>query len=217
MIGLWAWHHVGAQLTLFGAELTVVRAERLWPRAIDRDDPTPADLGALTRLTQEQRRREDQIVDVRFDGEGNGMRERAPHAEEATGPPPWADDRRSLGQVIRSVLEGLSSMFRKEVELAKIEMTEAVSSRAKGIGMMAAAGVAALFALVFLAAAGSAALDLVLPTWAARLIVAGVFVLIGVGVFLAGRRAMSATSVTPKRTQETLKEDVKWAKQQIRR
>lgn len=156
-------------------------------------------------------------MDVRSDGEGNGMNGRVPHTEDATGPPPWADGRRPLGEVIRSVLEGLSSMFRKEVELAKIEMTEAVSSRAKGIGMMAAAGLAALFALVFLASAGSAALDLVLPTWAARLIVAGVFMLIGAGVFLAGRRAMSATSVTPKRTQETLKEDMKWAKQQIRR
>jgi len=140
-----------------------------------------------------------------------------PHAERTTGPPPWADDRRSIGQVIRSVLEGVSSIFRKEVELAKIEMTEAVSSRAKGIGMMAAAGVASLFAVAFIAAAGSAALDLVLPTWAARLIVAGVFVLVGGGMFLAGRRSMSATTVTAKRTRETLKEDVRWAKQQIRR
>lgn len=220
VIGLLAWLHLGAQLTLVGAELNVVRSERLWPRGFDRDDPTPADLEVLTRLTREQRRREDQIVDVRFEGEGNDVNGQGPpHAQRATGPPPWADEhgRRPLAEVIRSVLEGLSSMFRKEVELAKIEMTEAVSSRAKGIGMMAAAGVTVVFAVAFLAAAGSAALDLVMPTWAARLIVAAVFIMIGVGLFFAGRRSMNATSVTPKRTQETLKEDVKWAKQQIRR
>jgi hypothetical protein len=171
-------------------------------------------------LTHEQRRREDLIVDVRFDGEGNDVNGQVPpHAQHATGPPPWADEqgRRPLAEVIRSVLEGLSSMFRKEVELAKIEMTEAVSSRAKGIGMMVAAGVTAVFAVAFLAASASAALDLVMPTWVARLIVAAVFILIGVGLFFAGRRSMTSTSAAPKRTQETLKEDLKWAKQQIRR
>ena len=124
--------------------------------------------------------------------------------------------KRPLGSIVSSVMDGVRSLIRKEVELAKIEVTEAVAVRAKGAGMMAAAGVFALFALVFIAAAGSAALDLVLPRWAANLIVGGVFLLIALIVFLVGRRAMK-NAPTPQRTQETVKEDVRWAKQQIAR
>jgi len=34
VIGLLAWIHLGAMLTVFSAELNVVRAQRLWPRAL---------------------------------------------------------------------------------------------------------------------------------------------------------------------------------------
>jgi hypothetical protein len=74
----------------------------------------------------------------------------------------------------------------------------------------------ALFALGFLALAGSAALDLVLPRWAANLIVAGVFVLITVILLMIGRKALKQPA-SPELTQKTLKEDAEWAKQQLRR
>jgi hypothetical protein len=64
---------------------------------------------------------------------------------------------------------------------------------------------------------GSAALDLVLPRWAAHLIVAAVFVAIAGALVLAGRHAMRTAPTTPERTQETLKEDARWARQQIAR
>jgi hypothetical protein len=123
--------------------------------------------------------------------------------------------RRPLGAVIASALDGARTLARKHVELARIEMTEAVAVRAKGAGMMAAAAVFALFGVGFVAAAGSAALDLVLPAWAAHLIVAAVFVAVAGGLVLAGRQAMRTAPTTPERTQETLKEDARWAKQQL--
>jgi protein-S-isoprenylcysteine O-methyltransferase Ste14 len=119
--------------------------------------------------------------------------------------------------VIASAIDGTRTLVRKQVELAKIEMTEAVSVRAKGIGMMAGAAVLGLFALGFAALALSAALDLVLPLWAANLIVALAFVAIAGGLALAGRRAFRTAPNTAERTQETLKEDARWAKQQLAR
>ncbi|HSL15438.1 MAG TPA: phage holin family protein, partial [Actinomycetota bacterium] len=111
---------------------------------------------------------------------------------------------------------GAGELVRKHVELARIEATEAVAERAKGTGMMAAAGVVAVFALAFVAAAGSSALDLVMPTWAAQLIVGGVFVLIAGVLVLVGRRQVQ-NAPTPEKTQQQLKEDARWAKQQIAR
>jgi len=114
-----------------------------------------------------------------------------------------------------SAIDGARILVRKQVELARIEMTEAVSVRAKGAGMMAGAAVMALFALGFVAAAGSVALALVLPAWAANLIVGLVFVAIAAVLVLVGRNAIQNAPTTPERTQETLKEDARWARQQI--
>lgn len=145
----------------------------------------------------------------------NGGVPGATEATGATGPPP-SDGKRPIGVVISSIVDGVRTLFRQQVELARIEAGEAVAERAKGAGMMAAAGVVGLFALVFVAASGSAALDLVLPRWAAHLIVAAVFALIAGVLVLAGRRAIR-TAPTPQRTQEQLKEDARWAKRQLAR
>jgi YihY family inner membrane protein len=47
VIGLLSWLHLQAQVTLYAAELNVVRARRLWPRALDVTDLTEADRRAL--------------------------------------------------------------------------------------------------------------------------------------------------------------------------
>jgi hypothetical protein len=143
-----------------------------------------------------------------------GGRSGTPNGAVTTGPP--RGERRSIGAVVSSVVDGAKTLVRKQVELAKIEATEAVGVRAKGAGLMGAAAVLGLFALGFAAASGSTALDLVLPRWAAHLIVAGVFALFAGALVLAGRRAMKTAPKT-ERTQETLKEDARWAKRQLAR
>ena len=129
--------------------------------------------------------------------------------------PPTPRPKRPLGAVVTSAIDSTRTLVKKQVELVKIEMTEAVSVRAKGAGMMAGAAVMALYALGFLAAAGAVALALVLPAWAANLIVAAVFVAIAGTLALIGRNAIKNAPTTPEQTQETLKEDARWARQQI--
>ncbi len=123
--------------------------------------------------------------------------------------------KRPLGVVAASAIEGARTLFRKHVELAKLEVTEAASVRAAGAGMMAAAGVMAMYALGFVAAAGAAALALVLPIWAAILIVGILLLAIAGLLVLVGRRTIRTAPVPAERTRETLKEDARWARQQI--
>jgi Putative Actinobacterial Holin-X, holin superfamily III len=133
----------------------------------------------------------------------------------APGPPPNGR-RRPVGVVVSSIINGTQTLFRKQIELAKIEAGEAVAVRAKGAGLFGAAAVLGLFAFGFVAASGSAALDLVLPTWAALLIVAAVLGVIGWVLVMAGRKAIR-TAPKPELSQETLKEDARWAKRQLAR
>lgn len=125
--------------------------------------------------------------------------------------------KRPLGTVIASAVDGVRTLVRKHVELARIEVTEAAGVRAKGVGMMAAAGVFGVFAVAFVAASASAALDLVLPRWAANLIVAAAFLAIAGALMLVGRRAIQTAPSGTERTKEMLKEDARWAKQQLAR
>ena len=209
VIGLLAWIYLGAQLTLYGAEVNAVQQHGLWPRSLH-GALTEADRRALRRSARQEERKEEEIVDVTFGDDGD------PKASEPTVGSGATAERRSVAAVARSVIDGVTALFRHEVELAKIEATEAIAARAQAIGLLAAGGVMALYALGFLAASATAGLDIVLPAWASRLIVAGVFILVGVILFLAGRAAMRSAGGV-EQTQATVKEDVQWAKQQIAR
>src|SRR6476620_103549 len=158
------------------------------------------------------------IMSDRIEGDGS-VEPEATNGTQGAGPSGSAplQTSRPLGAVIASAVDAFRTLARKHVELARIELTEGVSVRAKGVSMIAAAVVLALFALGFAAASGSAALDLVLPAWAAHLIVAAVFVVIAAALVLVGRRAMRTAPTTLAQTQQTLKEDARWAKQQIAR
>ena len=126
-------------------------------------------------------------------------------------------ERRPFGQLVASIVGGFGILARKHVELAKIEAAEAVSVRGKGAGMMAGAAVVAMYAVGFLAAAAAAALALVLPVWAAILIVAVLMLVVAWALVMLGRRTIKSAPAAGERTQETLKEDMRWAKQQIKR
>ena len=73
-----------------------------------------------------------------------------------------------------------------------------------------------LFVLGFLGAAGAVALALVIPLWAALLVVAGVFAALAAVAAVFGR-ARLGRPVAPEQAKRTIKEDVRWAKAQLRR
>jgi membrane protein len=213
VIGLLGWLYLGAQVTLLGAELNVVRARRLWPRALEPQDVTPADRRALRGLAKVEERREDQVVDVRFEGgteEGNGY-------AQATQPPPGAPGRRSTVELLRTIGVDLSTLAKKEVELARQEVMDGVMARVKAAGAFAAAAVLALFVVGFLGLAAAEALDGLMRPWASRLVVAVCFLLLaGVAAMFGARRA-KRPSLAPEETKRTVKEDVEWAKRQLKR
>jgi membrane protein len=124
---------------------------------------------------------------------------------------------RSTGDLVRSIGTDTVALVRKEIELAKQEVKEGAAARMKGFAAFAAAGVMGLYIVGFLGAAAAAGLALVVPLWAALLIVAGVFILLALIAALVGRGMMKGTSIAPEKAKENLKEDVKWARAQLRR
>jgi hypothetical protein len=124
--------------------------------------------------------------------------------------------RQGLQELLRSIGTDLSLLIRQQVALAKEEMRGIAAEKATGGALLAAAAVFALFVLGFASLAGAAALDLVLPRWAALLIVAGIYLVLAVIAVLIGRNALAAPA-TPERTKQTVKEDLEWAKHKLQR
>jgi hypothetical protein len=68
VIALLVWLHLGAQLTLYAAELNVVLHRGLYPRSLMGPPSEPADRETLTALAKVEERSDKQTVDVSFDG-----------------------------------------------------------------------------------------------------------------------------------------------------
>ena len=69
VLGLMGWLYLTAQVTLYAAELNVVRARHLWPRSILQPPLTDADEEVLEAIALQEERRPEQNVDVEFEDE----------------------------------------------------------------------------------------------------------------------------------------------------
>jgi uncharacterized BrkB/YihY/UPF0761 family membrane protein len=67
VLGLLSWLYLGAQVTVYAAELNVVRARRLWPRSLLQPPLTEPDRRALVQLAKQEERRPEQSVAVTFE------------------------------------------------------------------------------------------------------------------------------------------------------
>jgi hypothetical protein len=124
-------------------------------------------------------------------------------------------DNRSLGDLLAELSRETGQLVRKEIELAKTEMTAKARKAGAQVGM-AAAGGALIHAgvLVLLAMLVIALSDMGLAPWLAALIV-GVLT-IGIGYLLVNRglAGLRGSSMVPQQTIETLKEDARWTTRQ---
>src|SRR5207249_10268758 len=70
VIVMLSWLYLGAQVTLYAAEINVVRVKKLWPRGLRRP-PTPADEINLRREARQEERVNGERVDVRCEDRGD--------------------------------------------------------------------------------------------------------------------------------------------------
>jgi len=119
---------------------------------------------------------------------------------------------KSIGELLKELSEETSTLVRKELELARAELTQQGKKAGVGAGMFGGAGVAALLALGTLTAFVIAVLDTFMDTWLAALIVTIIWGVIAGVLALQGRNKIKEATPAAPQTTETLKEDVRWAK-----
>ncbi len=67
MLGLLFFLYLAAQITVYAAEINVVRARKLYPRALAPPPLTAADEDVLVDIVEAEQRRPEEDVDVTFE------------------------------------------------------------------------------------------------------------------------------------------------------
>lgn len=127
--------------------------------------------------------------------------------------PPDVTDR-SVGELIGEVAKDLSTLMRKELELAKVEVKEEAAKAGKGAGMLGGAGVAGHLMLIFLSLTIMYVLDNVMGIEWAALIVTVIWAVVAAVLASMGRKQLKQVNPKPEQTVESLKEDAQWIKAQ---
>jgi tetrahydromethanopterin S-methyltransferase subunit C len=122
-------------------------------------------------------------------------------------------DEPSLAELTKQLSDQTTALARKEVELAKAEMSLKAKRIGIGAGAFGAAGLIGVLALGAVTAAAILALAEAVDTWLAALIVGLVYAAVAGILALIGRsRVQSGTPPVPERAIESSKEDVEAAK-----
>jgi len=111
--------------------------------------------------------------------------------------------------LVHDLSQQIPELIRSELRLAQAEVTEKGKRAGLGIGMFSAAGLLAFFGVAGLLTTAILALDLVMATWLAALLVTLVVLAAAAVVALVGKQQVEqATPAVPERAVEGVKEDI---------
>ena len=127
------------------------------------------------------------------------------------------NDNRSVPELFTDLVTQLTTLFRKEIQLARTEVSEKVTVAASGIGYIVGGAVLGIAALVILLQAAVAWLVRAgIPDQWANLIVGVAVAVIAFVLVRMGMNSLKADKLTPAKTVEQLQRDATTAREQVR-
>ena len=123
-------------------------------------------------------------------------------------PEPKPAAQASVSELMSQLSSQTSRLLRDEMRLARKEFVESVTHAGIGAGLFSATGLLAVFGLGSVITVAIGALSLVMPVWAAALIVAVVlFAAAGIAA-LVSKKQLDQASPTPEMTVANVKQDI---------
>jgi len=128
------------------------------------------------------------------------------------------DDYRSLGTIFKDLSADISTLFRSEIALLKLEIKDTVAKLGGGTAMFAGAVFLALFGLAFLFVTITLGLvALGVPAWLSTLIVTVVLFAAAGVLAMMGKKKFAAVEFVPNQSIQQIKTDVESIKSDIAR
>jgi uncharacterized membrane protein YqjE len=141
----------------------------------------------------------------RYDPGGQERRPTDPGVEEP-----------SLGELFNALTSDLSTLVRSEMELARVEIREEAGKAGKAAGMLGGGALAGYLALILLSFAAAWGLAEVVDAGWAFLVVGLVVGVVAAALVMIGRKRLREVHPVPDQTVDTLKEDARWARAQVK-
>ncbi len=130
---------------------------------------------------------------------------------------PAPQQERSLGELFKELAGETGTLVRQEVQLAKTEVTEKAKAASKDAVMIGAGALLGHVALLVVVAGLILALGTLIPYWASAFIVGALLAVTAFVLTKRGVTALKKIDPVPRVTVQTLKEDQRWATQQVHR
>lgn len=112
------------------------------------------------------------------------------------------ENERTISQLVADASHDIQGIIRSEVALAKAEVSAGAKTMGKGAGLLAGAGVLAVFGLIYLFHTLAHVIAIWLPVWAGYLIVTLVIFIVAAVLGLLGKNALSGTKASPDRAKK---------------
>jgi uncharacterized membrane protein YqjE len=123
-----------------------------------------------------------------------------------------------IGELVKQLSEQTSTLVRKELKLAQLEMTEKGKRAGIGAGLFGGAGLVALFGAGTLIAAIVMLLATAMDAWLAALIVAvALLAIAGIAALMGKKQVEQAVPPQPEQAIQSTKRDVDEVKGRARR
>ena len=123
---------------------------------------------------------------------------------------------RPLPLMVNEIVENIGSIFRGEIRLAVTEVKEEAAKTARAAALLGIGLVLALYAPGLLMLTGIYALSTALSPWLAALIITVAVAATSTLLILVGMKRLKSVQVKPDKTIASMKENVEWAKRQVR-
>jgi uncharacterized membrane protein YqjE len=122
----------------------------------------------------------------------------------------------TLGELVMGLTDDISTLVRKEVDLAKAELQESIQKGARAGGMVAAGGAVAYAGLLFILAAIAILLgDWWNNYWLGAGVVGIIVAVIGYVMLNGGLNQLKQVSLVPRKTISSLQSDAEMAKEKL--
>lgn len=122
----------------------------------------------------------------------------------------------SLPELVSRLTNQTSTLFRKELDLAKTELRQEIRKAGRAGGMFGGAAVAGFIAALLLSFAAAWGLGEVMPPAVGFLVVGVIWAIVAAVLGMQGKNAADELDTSLPETTESIKEDVQWAKNQPR-
>jgi len=119
-----------------------------------------------------------------------------------------------MAEVLKDIFGNVQDMIRSEIRLARAEVRQEVAKTADSAKLLGAGAALAFFATAFALVTVTLLLALVVPAWAAALIMTLVLGLPAAVLIARGKSQL--TVPTPQKTINNVKENVEWMKSQTK-